>query len=55
METKKESINLWRLMYGPWPKTKEQQSDLPGPLFDATVVALGIVGAISYLVLNHTG
>ena len=54
METKKKGIDLWRLMYGPWPKQK-QQSDLPGPLFDLTVVTLGIVGAIGYLVSNHTG
>jgi hypothetical protein len=53
MEAKKKGIDLWGLMYGPWPK-KKQQPDLPGPLFDLTVVALGIVGAIGYLVSNHT-
>jgi hypothetical protein len=52
METKKETIDLWKVMYGPWPK-KKQQPDLPGPLFDLTVVALGLVGAMSYLVSNH--
>jgi len=52
METKKETIDLWKAMYGPPPKDKQQS--LPGPLFDLTVVALGLVGAISYLVSNHT-
>ena len=42
-------------MYGPWPKEKKQQPALTGPLFDFTVIALGIVGAISYLVSNHMG
>jgi hypothetical protein len=54
MEPKKESIGLYKLMYSPSPKRK-QQSDLPGPLFDLTVVALGIIGAVGYLVSNHTG
>ena len=40
-------------MYGPLPNGKQQA--LTGPLFDFTVIALGIIGAISYLVSNHTG
>jgi hypothetical protein len=55
MDTKNEPTSLWRLMYGPWPKGKQRHSDLPGPLFDLTVIALAIAGAISYLVGNHTG
>jgi hypothetical protein len=55
METKEESISLWKLMYGPWPKRPPRQSGVTGPLFDFTVIALGILGAISYLVSNHAG
>ena len=54
METKQETIGLWELMYRPSPKAK-QQTYVLSPLFDLTVIALGIVGAISYFVSNHTG
>jgi len=55
MKTKKKDkpINLYGLMYDPLPK-KQGQTDLPGPYYDLTVVALGIVGAIGYFVLNLT-
>ena len=51
METKKKDVTLYGLMYDPWP-TSKKQTDLPGPFFDLTVVALGIVGAVGYFVLN---
>ena len=53
MDTKKKKLSLWEIMYGPQPN-REQQSELPGPLFDFTVLALGVVGAIGYVVLNLT-
>ncbi len=52
METKKKELSLYGLMYDPWPTRK--RTDLPGPFYDLTVVALGIVGAIGYCVLNLT-
>jgi len=53
METKKKDVSLYGLMYDPWPTTKKQTA-LPGPFYDLTVVALGVVGAIGYFVLNAT-
>ena len=53
METKKKDVTLYGLMYDPWPP-KKKQTALPGPFYDLTVVALGVVGAIGYFVLNAT-
>ena len=50
---KRKDVTLYGLMYDPWP-TSKKQIDLPGPFFDLTVVALGIVGAVGYFVINAT-
>lgn len=49
MEHQEKKTSRTRLAYEPTPRRKKQEADLPGPLFDATVVVLAIVFAIGYL------
>ena len=49
MENQEKRSSRLRLAYEPTARWKKQEPDLPGPLFDLTVVVVTIVAAIGAL------